>query len=49
MGDKFRLKRVYESAAADDGTRVLVDRLWPRGVKKETAHFDEWADRKSVV
>ena len=43
MGDKFRLKRVYESAAEDDGTRVLVDRLWPRGVKKETAHFDEWA------
>ncbi len=37
-----RLKRAYEPPAADDGTRVLVDRLWPRGVKKETAAIDHW-------
>ena len=39
----FRLKRVYEPASAGDGTRVLVDRLWPRGVSKERAALDEWA------
>ena len=38
-----RLKRAYEPAEADDGYRVLVDRLWPRGVPKEQAHLDEWA------
>ena len=43
MPNRFRLKRVYEDAAKEDGTRVLVDRLWPRGVKKESAHLDEWA------
>lgn len=43
MPSGFRLKRVYEPVAETDGTRVLVDRLWPRGVKKETAHLDEWA------
>ena len=37
-----RLKRVYEEATADDGFRVLVDRLWPRGVSKERAHLDLW-------
>ena len=37
-----RLKRVYEPPAADDGTRILVDRLWPRGVKKADAAIDEW-------
>ncbi|WP_214412294.1 DUF488 domain-containing protein [Sphaerisporangium fuscum] len=37
-----RMRRVYEDASADDGTRVLVDRLWPRGVPKEAAHVDEW-------
>ena len=35
-------KRVYEEAAPDDGLRVLVDRLWPRGVSKEAAHLDLW-------
>ena len=39
----FQLKRVYEPASAGDGTRVLVDRLWPRGVSKERAALDEWA------
>ena len=36
------LKRVYEKPAAADGTRVLVDRLWPRGLKKEDAQLDVW-------
>lgn len=38
----IRLKRAYEPAAADDGYRVLVDRLWPRGVSKQQAELDEW-------
>jgi len=38
----FQIKRVYEPAAPSDGTRVLVDRLWPRGVKKSRAHLDQW-------
>jgi len=37
-----RLKRAYEPPAADDGTRILVDRLWPRGVSKEHAALDQW-------
>jgi uncharacterized protein YeaO (DUF488 family) len=36
------VKRVYEPPAPDDGFRVLVDRLWPRGLSKDTAAFDEW-------
>jgi uncharacterized protein YeaO (DUF488 family) len=36
-------KRVYEPAAAADGYRVLIDRLWPRGLKKDAAPFDLWA------
>lgn len=35
-------KRVYEDPDPEDGTRVLVDRLWPRGVSKEGAHLDDW-------
>jgi uncharacterized protein YeaO (DUF488 family) len=38
-----RLKRAYEPAAASDGERVLIDRIWPRGVTREEAHLDEWA------
>jgi uncharacterized protein YeaO (DUF488 family) len=38
-----RLKRAYEPAAASDGYRVLVDRLWPRGLARRDAHLDEWA------
>jgi uncharacterized protein YeaO (DUF488 family) len=38
----FMLKRVYDRPAADDGLRVFVERLWPRGVKKEEARFDMW-------
>lgn len=36
------IKRAYEAASPDDGVRVLVDRLWPRGLKKENAHVVEW-------
>jgi uncharacterized protein YeaO (DUF488 family) len=39
----FRVKRVYDPPERADGVRVLVDRLWPRGVKKEDAAIDEWA------
>ena len=39
----IRLKRAYEPASAGDGYRVLVDRLWPRGVSKQQAKLDEWA------
>jgi uncharacterized protein YeaO (DUF488 family) len=38
----IKIKRVYEKPARDDGWRVLVDRLWPRGMKKEAAHLDAW-------
>lgn len=38
-----RIKRVYEAAAERDGTRVLVDRLWPRGLSKAEAELDAWA------
>ena len=36
------MKRAYERPARDDGTRILVDRLWPRGVSKDAAALDEW-------
>ena len=36
------IKRVYEDATADDGFRVLVDRLWPRGVSRDNAELDDW-------
>jgi uncharacterized protein YeaO (DUF488 family) len=38
----LRLKRAYEPASADDGVRILIDRLWPRGVSKEKADLGEW-------
>jgi uncharacterized protein YeaO (DUF488 family) len=41
-GPAVRIKRVYQQAAEDDGLRVLVDRLWPRGLAKNKAHIDEW-------
>src|SRR5690349_14440638 len=41
--DDVRTKRVYEPAAPDDGYRVLVDHIWPRGVSRERARLDEWA------
>lgn len=38
----IRTKRVYEAAELEDGTRFLVERLWPRGMKKEALHMDAW-------
>jgi uncharacterized protein YeaO (DUF488 family) len=38
----LRIKRVYEQADESDGYRVLVDRLWPRGISKQRAALDEW-------
>src|SRR5699024_7305145 len=37
-----KLKRIYEDASDDDGFRILVDRVWPRGISKEKAKLDEW-------
>ena len=42
-----RIKRVFDKRADDDGYRVLVDRLWPRGVRKESAALDYWAKELS--
>lgn len=38
----IRTKRIYDNPANSDGHRILVDRIWPRGVKKEDARLDEW-------
>ncbi|PWI13388.1 DUF488 domain-containing protein [Streptomyces sp. Act143] len=38
----IRVRRVYESPEPEDGVRVLVDRLWPRGLSKDAARVDEW-------
>jgi uncharacterized protein YeaO (DUF488 family) len=40
---KLRIKRIYEAPAKSDGTRLLVDRLWPRGLTREAAEIDYWA------
>lgn len=40
---RVRIKRVYDKPSEDDGFRILVDRLWPRGLTKERAAIDEWA------
>jgi len=39
---KIKLKRAYDRPTRGDGTRILIDRLWPRGVKKINADIDEW-------
>lgn len=39
---RIKLKRAYEPAAPSDGTRILIDRLWPRGLSKEDAAIDHW-------
>jgi uncharacterized protein YeaO (DUF488 family) len=39
---RVRVRRAYEEPQRGDGTRVLVDRLWPRGLSRERADFDEW-------
>jgi len=38
----IRLKRIYEHPSNEDGTRILVDRLWPRGITKKEAKLDQW-------
>ena len=38
----IKLKRIYEPSSDDDGLRILVERLWPRGISKEKAKLDEW-------
>ena len=38
----IQIKRIYEDASKSDGFRVLVDRIWPRGVSKEDSQLDEW-------
>lgn len=42
MSKNIRIKRVYEQAEPTDGYRILVDRLWPRGITKDAARLDEW-------
>lgn len=44
---KYKIERIYGSTASDDSYRVLVDRLWPRGISKERAALDEW--NKEIV
>ena len=39
---KVNVKRIYEEYEKSDGYRILVDRLWPRGIKKEKAQIDSW-------
>lgn len=36
------VKRIYDASAEDDGYRILIDRLWPRGIRRETARIDDW-------
>jgi uncharacterized protein YeaO (DUF488 family) len=45
--ERLQIKRAYEPASRRDGTRVLIDRLWPRGLKKTSAAIDDW--RKDVA
>ena len=42
MIQKIQLKRAYDPASPDDGYRVYIDRLWPRGLSHETFHYDFW-------
>ena len=44
---EFRVKRIYDDPSPDDGVRLLVDRLWPRGTSKEAAHIDLWAKERT--
>ena len=39
---RIRVRRIYDDSEPSDGARVLVDRVWPRGVSKDHAHLDEW-------
>lgn len=42
MAAHIAYRRIYEKPARSDGIRVLVDRVWPRGLRKQDAHLDEW-------
>lgn len=42
MKQRIRTKRIYEPPSRDDGARILVDRIWPRGLRKEAASLDLW-------
>jgi uncharacterized protein YeaO (DUF488 family) len=42
MGKDVRYRRIYDDVSSTDGTRILVDRIWPRGIRKQDAHVDEW-------
>lgn len=43
MSLRIRVKRIYDAPAVEDGFRVLIDRLWPRGLRKEAVRLDAWA------
>ena len=43
MHPDIRVRRVYDDPVPEDGTRVLVDWVWPRGLRKAAAHLDDWA------
>ena len=43
MSTDIRVRRVYDEPSPEDGARVLVDRVWPRGMRKDAARLDEWA------
>ena len=43
MSTGIRVRRVYDAPSPDDGARVLVDRVWPRGLRKDAARLDDWA------
>lgn len=43
MASDVRIKRIYDPVRPDDGYRILIDHVWPRGVSKERAQLDEWA------
>ena len=43
MSNRISIKRAYDGPEPDDGRRILVDRLWPRGLSKDRAHIDHWA------
>lgn len=42
MGNDVRYRRIYDEVSTEDGVRILVDRIWPRGMRKPDAHIDEW-------
>ena len=42
MNSEVKLKRVYDQESPDDGSRFLVERLWPRGIRKAAMHYDDW-------